>query len=141
MQLHKCRILLVDDHAPMREAVRDLLSSYDDLDVIGEASDGRMAVHMVEACRPDVVLMDINMPKMNGIEAAKLIKHSWGETVIIGVCAVRDPYITDTFMRAGALAVVSKDRLANLHATIQRACVARTGDAFSKAGEVGNARD
>jgi DNA-binding NarL/FixJ family response regulator len=69
MQLRKCRILLVDDHAPIRGALRGFLSAFDDLDIIGEAGDGQEAIEMVEACQPDVILMDLNMPRMNGIEA------------------------------------------------------------------------
>ncbi len=77
---------------------------------------------MVEACQPDVVLMDINMPRMNGIEASNIIKKSWDNTVIIGLCAVRDSYTIDALMRAGASAIVSKDRLDDLHSIIRHAC-------------------
>jgi DNA-binding NarL/FixJ family response regulator len=122
MQLHTCRILLVDDHAPIPEALRSLLSSYEDLQIVGEAADGQEAINVVEACQPDVVLMDINMPGMNGIEASNLIKKSWDTTVIIGLCAVRDSYTIDAFMRAGASAIVSKDRLDDLHSIIRQAC-------------------
>jgi CheY-like chemotaxis protein len=55
--------------------------------------------------QPDVFLMDINMPRMNGIKASNLIKKSWDATVIIGLCAVRDSYTIDAFMRAGASAL------------------------------------
>ena len=61
------------------------------------------------------------MPKMNGIEAARLIKTSWEQTVIIGLCTIPDTYITDGFLNAGALAVILKDRMEHLHPTIQRA--------------------
>jgi DNA-binding NarL/FixJ family response regulator len=114
--------MLVDDHAPIREAVRSLLSSYEDVQIIGEAADGRQAVNMAEACQPDVILMDINMPRMNGIEAANLIKKSCDDTVIIGLCAGQDDYTIEAFMRAGATAVLSKHRLNDLHATIRQAC-------------------
>jgi CheY-like chemotaxis protein len=77
---------------------------------------------MAEARQPDVILMDINMPRMNGIEATNWIVKSRDITVIIGLCVVQDSYIQDVFMRAGATAVVSKDRLADLHSTISRAC-------------------
>ena len=66
--------------------------------------------------------MDINMPRMNGIEASNLIKKSWDTTVIIGLCAVRDSYAIDAFMRAGASAIVSKDRLDDLHSIIRQVC-------------------
>jgi DNA-binding NarL/FixJ family response regulator len=129
MQSDKCRILLVDDYAPIREALRDLLSIYDDLDIVGEAADGQ-ARDMAEACQPDVILLDSNMPRMNGIEAASLIKKSCAHSVIIGLCVVQDRYTMDAFMRAGATAVVSKDRLSDLQSTIQRACKTKMGNAL-----------
>src|SRR5688572_16590485 len=125
MQSGKCRIMLVDDHASIREALRALLSLYDDVQVIGEAADGREAVDMAEACQPDVILMDINMPRMNGIEATNLIRKSCEHTVIIGLCVVRDSYAMDAFMKAGVTAVVSKHRLNDLQSTSQRACQGR----------------
>lgn len=69
MKTHRCRVLLVDDHEPIRDALRTLLSSYEDVEIIGEARDGEEAIIRVAACHPDIVLMDINMPKMNGIQA------------------------------------------------------------------------
>jgi DNA-binding NarL/FixJ family response regulator len=117
--------MLVDDHAGIREALRALLSLYDDVQVIGEAADGREAVDMAEARQPDVILMDINMPRMNGIEATNLIRKSCDHTIIIGLCVVQDSYAMDAFMKAGVTAVVSKHRLNDLHSTIQRACQGR----------------
>ena len=122
MQSKKCWIVIVDDHAPFREAVRNLLSLHDDLQVIGEAADGREAIQIVERCQPDVILMDIRMPRMNGVEATTLITKSRNNAIIIGLCVVPDRYTVDAFMKAGAAAVISKDRLENLHSTIQRAC-------------------
>jgi DNA-binding NarL/FixJ family response regulator len=121
--------MIVDDHAPFREAVQNLLSLHDDLQVIGEAADGREAIQMVESCQPDVILMDIRMPRMNGVEASSFITKSRHDAIIIGLCMVPDRYTVDAFMKAGATAVVSKDRLENLHSTIQRACKANIGQA------------
>jgi DNA-binding NarL/FixJ family response regulator len=98
-----------------------MLTEYADLQIVGEACDGQQAIEQVAACQPDIILMDYNMPKMNGIEAARLIKKSWGDTVVIGLCTVQDTYITDGFLQAGALAVIFKDRIDHLHSTIRRA--------------------
>jgi len=125
MNTHRCRVLLVDDHERMRQALRQLLESYDDLEVIGEAPDGEEAILRVASCQPDIILMDINMPKMNGIEATAIINKSWSDTAIIGLCLIDDTYAVEAFLKAGALAVVSKDRLDELYSTIQRACANR----------------
>jgi DNA-binding NarL/FixJ family response regulator len=125
MSVHKCRVLLVDDHVPIRAALRRLLAHYHDVRIVGEASDGQQAIELISSCRPDVILMDINMPKMNGIEATTLITKSWKEAIIIGLCAVEDPHNTNAILKAGAVAVVSKHHLDLLYSTIQRACMKR----------------
>jgi len=118
---HKYRVLLVDDSVPTRITLRSVLKGYVDFQIVGEACDGRQAIEQVAACQPDIVLMDYNMPNMNGIEAARLIKKFSEETVIIGLCSVPDTHITDGFLRAGALTVVHKDRIEHLHSTIEQA--------------------
>jgi|SRR5689334_23176570 DNA-binding NarL/FixJ family response regulator len=125
MTRHRCRVLLVDDHGPMREALRALLGSYEDVEVIAEARDGEEAIISVASCQPEIILMDINMPRMNGIEATAIIKKSRKEAAIIGLCMIHDTYAIEAFLKAGALAVVSKDRLDDLHSTIRRACAQR----------------
>ena len=120
MPSHKYRVLLVDDYVPVRITLRSMLTGYPDLHIVGEACDGKQAIEQVAACQPDIILMDYNMPVMNGIDAARLIKKSWEATVIIGLCTVPDTCITDGFLNAGALAVVHKERIEHLHSTIQR---------------------
>ena len=119
---HKCRVMIVDDKLPIREAIRELLTSYDNVDIVGEAGDGNAAVEMALSCQPDVILMDLNMPMMNGIEAARRIKSWWNDITIIGLCGVQDNYTMDAFRRAGASVTISKNALNRLQAAIIGAC-------------------
>jgi DNA-binding NarL/FixJ family response regulator len=116
--MHKCRVLLVDDHVPIRITLRRLLTSYKDVHVVGEACDGKQAIELVPLYRPHIVLMDFHMPRMNGIEAARIMKESWQEIAIIGISTSSNTYITDAFLKAGASAVVLKDQVAHLYSTI-----------------------
>jgi two-component system response regulator NreC len=79
----KIRVLLADDHTLLRSGIRALLSDQPDIIVVGEAEDGRQAVKMAKQFRPDVVLMDIAMPMLNGLEATRQIKNSHPEINIL----------------------------------------------------------
>ncbi|MFC0189603.1 response regulator [Fictibacillus aquaticus] len=81
------RILIADDHALAREGVKELVDGCSDFTVIGEACNGKEAVHMTEQLQPDLVLMDISMPEMNGFEATKVIKEKfpWIKVVMMTV--------------------------------------------------------
>lgn len=79
------RLLIADDHKLMREGLRALLSGESDVEVIGEVSDGRTIVKMVEASSPDIVLMDISMPQRNGIDATRQIEDLSGDTRMIAL--------------------------------------------------------
>ncbi|MBI2854541.1 MAG: response regulator transcription factor [Chloroflexi bacterium] len=72
---HRIRVLVVDDHAMVREGICLLLRGFEDIEVIGEAADGAQAIDQVERLKPDIVLMDITMPAMSGLEATQTIKE------------------------------------------------------------------
>jgi DNA-binding NarL/FixJ family response regulator len=79
----KKRILIVDDYPIFREVLRSLLSSHQDFDIVGEAGDGLEAIELVSELHPDLVLMDISMPRMDGITATREIKKKWPGTKIL----------------------------------------------------------
>ena len=113
------RVLLVDDHAMVRQGLRAILDHYPDLLIIGEAADGREAVSIAKKRAPDVIVMDINMPRMDGIEATKRIKKDRPETVVIAVSINDTPHLRASMQQAGASAFVSKEEAAErLHETI-----------------------
>lgn len=117
--MHKCRVLLVDDYVPTRITLRRLLTGFDNVHVVGEACDGKQAIELVPLYRPEIVLMDYYMPRMNGIEAARIMKESWQEIAIIGISTSLETYIADAFLKAGASAVLKKDQVDDLYSTIR----------------------
>ena len=110
------RVLLVDDHTLVRSGVRSLLEGLDDVQVVGEASDGREAVELAARLKPDVVLMDVAMAGLNGIEATRQITSSesgeGGVPVLILSAHADEQYIYEA-MRAGATGYVLKSAAVN----------------------------
>ena len=104
----KIKILLVDDHAVLREGMRSLLESDKDFEVVGEASDGEEAVGLVSKLKPDVVLMDIVMPKQNGVEATKRIKQISPATHVLILTAYDDTTYIIGLLEAGACGYLLK---------------------------------
>lgn len=102
-------ILLVDDHQMVREGLRSVLENYDDVAVIGEAADGSEAIESVDRLRPAVVIMDINMPKLNGIDATMEIKARHPEIVVIGLSVHNSEEAHEAMRRAGATRLLSKE--------------------------------
>jgi DNA-binding NarL/FixJ family response regulator len=105
------RILLADDHAIVRDGLRALLEKQPDMTVSGEASDGREAVQIAEEHSPDVVVMDIAMPTMNGIEATRRIMASRPATAVVILSMHQDESYVLRSLKAGARGYLLKDSL------------------------------
>ncbi len=115
------RVLLVDDHAMVRQGLRSILETYPDLEVVAEASDGERAVESAISHKPDVVVMDINLPRLNGIDATRRIKNEAPDTVVIGLSVHYSSQTYAAVIEAGASAVLSKEQATeDLYRTITR---------------------
>ena len=106
------RILLVDDHPVVRQGLRTLLQGRSELEVIDEASDGLEAVEKVGSVRPDVVVLDVTMPRMNGIEACRIMKQKDPELEVLFVTQHDSPQMMREALAAGARGYVVKSNLA-----------------------------
>jgi DNA-binding NarL/FixJ family response regulator len=119
------RVLLVDDHAMVRQGLRAALKPYPNIAVIAEAEDGEQAMVSAERLQPDVIVMDIRLSRMDGVTATRLIKARYPHVVIIGITAEAQDFHTDAMKRAGALDVLMKDNaIQQLYAAIQRGVAA-----------------
>ena len=96
------RVLLVDDHAVVRHGLRNLLATEVEIEVVGMAADGREAVELVRQYRPDVVLMDLAMPKLNGVEATRLISAEHPEVRVVVLTSFGDEARIAAALDAGA---------------------------------------
>ncbi len=106
------RILLVDDHPVVRQGLKTLLEGRTEWEVAGEASDGLEAIEKVTALQPDVVVLDITMPRMNGIEACRVIKEKRPGVEVLFVTQHDSPQMMREALAAGARGYVVKSNLA-----------------------------
>lgn len=102
------KILLADDHAILREGVRALLEDQPDMSVVGEAADGRQAVDMASGLQPDVIVMDIGMPLLNGLEATRRIKRDLPQAAVLVLTMHDNEEYVSQILSAGASGYVLK---------------------------------
>ncbi len=109
MEGKRIKILVVDNHNHIREAMSRLLNIQPDMQVVGEASNGKLAVDTFDRCAPDVTLMDLSMPVMNGIDAIKTIRKAHPDARVIILSAYDFPEDIQNSVQAGAAAYLLKD--------------------------------
>jgi len=102
------RILIADDHPVVRDGLTAMLATQDDFEVVGEAADGTEAVALVGRHEPDVVLMDLRMPHLGGLDAARMIRQALPETQVVLFTVYDDQALTEAGARAGVFAYLVK---------------------------------
>lgn len=103
------KVLIVDDHPLVRQGLKALLDIYKDIDVTGEAEDGSDAIKMCESNLPDVILMDLVMPEINGVEATKKIMKDWPSVKVVVLTSFIDKKLIKDAFKAGAIGYVLKN--------------------------------
>jgi DNA-binding NarL/FixJ family response regulator len=130
------RIVLADDHAVVRQGIRHFLEEDEAIDVVAEASDGAEAVHLVETHRPDVAVLDIRMPEVTGVEAARTIKDRFPAVRVLILTAYDDDPYVFALLEAGAdgyvLKTASGDELVRAVRTVYRGESALSPEIASK---------
>ena len=121
------RVLLVDDESLVRRILKQILTAHSDMELVGEAATGEEAVAAAERLQPDIVVMDIRMPALDGIAAAREIKLKCPRVKIIGLSEYAYGYNTDAMERAGAVAVCRKSMaLEDLYPAIKKVTAVET---------------
>jgi len=109
MTTDKIRVMVVDDHHMVRKGLIVLLENFDDFEVVGDAGDGQAAVMLAQRYKPDVVLMDMVMPGMDGVAATQLIRQSCPDTQVIALTSFSDDSTIQNALKAGAIGYLMKN--------------------------------
>jgi NarL family two-component system response regulator LiaR len=107
------RVLIVDDHALVRSGLKFFLLAFDDLELVGEAASGKEALELCAQLRPDVLLMDLMMPEMNGATATRIISERWPQMRVIALTNFQDVEMVQGALQAGATGYLLKNVLAD----------------------------
>jgi two-component system response regulator NreC len=110
--MKRIRILLVDDHAVVRQGFKMILAEQPDMEIIGEAGNGREALALAESLKPDIVVMDVAMPELNGIEATRRLGESVPHARVVALSMHKDSVYVREILRAGARGYLLKDSVA-----------------------------
>lgn len=110
---HPIRVLIVDDHAVVRSGLSAFLLAYDDLELVGEATNGAEAVNLVNQTRPDVILMDLVMPEMDGATATRHIRERHPEVQVIALTSFKEDDLVQGVLAAGAIGYLLKNASAD----------------------------
>lgn len=121
----KIRVLLVEDHTLVRQGLRSALEAYPNIEVVGEAADGEVAVLNALKLQPTAIVMDINMPRMDGIAATRVIKKQSPQIAVVGLSVDLKDYQIYAMEKAGAFKVLNKDSaVPELYVALQEAVAA-----------------
>ena len=102
-------VLLVDDHTVVRSGLCAVLSAFDDLKLLGEGENGEQAIALCDSLHPDIILMDLLMPKMDGVAAIKVIKEKWPRVKILALTSFKEKDYVEGALQAGAVSYLLKD--------------------------------
>ncbi len=105
----RIRVVVVDDHQAVRKGLTALIQGFEDLELVGQASNGAEAVRLCDKVQPDVVLMDLVMPEMDGIEATEIILARHPNIGVLALTSFRDEDLIDAMLEAGAVGYLLKD--------------------------------
>jgi two-component system, NarL family, response regulator LiaR len=108
-ELHRIRVLIVDDHAVVRSGLAAFLMAFDDLELVGQAASGQEAVYLCPQLQPDVVLMDLMMPNMDGATATRFIRQQCPHVQVIALTSFREDELVQAVLQAGAIAYLLKN--------------------------------
>jgi DNA-binding NarL/FixJ family response regulator len=111
--MHRIKVLIVDDHAMLRDGIRVLLGVHDDIQIVGEASDGYEAINKALKFAPDIILMDLAMPRMDGLEATRRIKRKIPTAKVLVLTQYEDKQVVQSAVRAGVSGYIPKKALSS----------------------------